>query len=1090
MTHRNHILILIASALAAFGPYVSAQNGKSISGSVTSEGGQPLPGVVVMSVGGGSSLTAITDGDGNWTIAAQPSSVDELEVSCLGFQTLREKVGGRAVINFVLKEDTQTLDEVVVVGYGVQKKGNLTGSVTQINFNDAIESRPAMTVSSALAGLSVGLQVMQTSGQPGSDGATLRVRGNTTLNNNDPLVLVDGVEWSMDDVNPADIESVTVLKDASSTAIYGSRAANGVILITTKKGSGKASVTYSVQAVMQTPYNKIGWLSDYATHMDLVNEAADNVDQAHIFSDSTINAWRAANANPDGVNEYGVKNSIAYPNTDWFKELFSTGISQEHNLSVQGGTEKVRYVVSLGYLDNNGVMTRYKEINSGTSKFNFRTNVEAKITDWLTMGARIFGQKQDYGLANVKNAFNYIYQTTPGVYPGEPDKWGKAVATEESSSANNIFAQMAGPAGHKTTYRANASLYGKIQLYKGLTLEASGNYSQIYTDQNTYARKNGYWNYTNNTRFSESNLANANNTNSYDMNYRINSEILLRYNNTFAEKHEVGALAGFTTNYYHQRKYSVSKKGAPDWSIIEMDKYTDYDSSSSSSEEWSLMSWFGRLNYAYDSRYLVEANLRADGSSRFSPKSRWGFFPSFSAGWRIDREEFMQNASWLSNLKLRASWGITGNNNVGNYSWQSTYQSVKTVTGGSETMGFVQKELGNDNLEWETTYTTNVGLDFGIFDNILTAEMDFYVKDTDGILYRPTVYETMGNITGAYANLAAVRNTGFELTLAHNNTVGKDFRYGVSLNLGYNRGVVTKYQGQLQQYWAEQNGKMVYVNNLAQVSQGSNTAKILEGHIYGEHLVYQLYNGSGRGYTGGTVDVNAGPKDGMIRTEADMAWVKAMIDAGYSFCGVKKIGKDQLWYGDLIYQDVNGDKNYGDSNDQVLNGHSNTPKVNAGLSLNFSWKGLDFSAVFSGAFGFYLNWSTQYYNTTKVTNGHGIASHIAADHYFYDPDNLTDPRTNINGKNPRLTLNDDFSNSLVSDFREYRGDYVKLKNLQIGYTLPQNISRKIAMQKFRIFVSGENLFTITKYPGLDPELGTTIGYPLMRSVSLGAQISF
>ena len=221
-----------------------------------------------------------------------------------------------------------------------------------------------------------------------------------------------------------------------------------------------------------------------------------------------------------------------------------------------------------------------------------------------------------------------------------------------------------------------------------------------------------------------------------------------------------------------------------------------------------------------------------------------------------------------------------------------------------------------------------------------------------------------------------------------------------------------------------------------------------------------------------------------------MAWVRAMIEAGYSFCGVKKVGKDQLWYGDLLYQDVNGDGNFGDSNDMVLNGHSNNPLVNAGLSLNFAWKGIDFSAVFSGAFGFWLNWGTQYYNTTKVTNGHSIARHIAADHYFYDPDNLTDSRTNIHGKNPRLTLNDDFSNAQTSDFREYRGDYVKLKNLQIGYTLPQNISRKIAMQKFRVFVSAENLFTITKYPGLDPEIGTTIGYPLMRSVSLGAQISF
>lgn len=1089
MKLKNSLFLLVVSALAASAISMSAQNSQVIKGTVVSEDGKPLPGVVVLP-DDGKADAAVTDENGAWTVNAAPSSVGGIEVSCLGFITVREQVGGRSVVNIIMKEDTQLLDEVVVVGYGVQKKGNLTGSVTQINFNDAIESRPAMTTSSALAGLSAGLQVRQTSGQPGEDSASLRIRGNTTLNNNSPLVLVDGVEWSMDDVNPADIESVTVLKDASSTAIYGSRAANGVILITTKKGSGKASVTYSVQAVMQTPYNKIGWLSDYATHMELVNEAADNVDQAHLFSDSTIAAWKAAQANPDGVNEYGVKNSIAYPNTDWFKELFSTGFSQEHNVSVQGSSEKVRYLVSLGYLDNNGVMTRFKEIDSGTSKFNIRTNVEAKVTNWLTMGARIFGQKQDYGLANVKNAFSYIYQTTPGVYPGEPDKWGRAVATEESTSANNIFAQMAGPAGHKTTYRMNASLYGVVNLYKGLTFEATGNYAQIYTDQNSYSRKNGMWNYMNDTRFSESNLANANNSNSYSMNYRINTEMLLRYNNTFAEKHEVGALAGFTTNYYKQRAFSVSKKGAADWSISEMDKYTDYDSSSSSTAEWSLMSWFGRVNYAYDSRYLVEANFRADGSSRFSPKSRWGFFPSFSAGWRINQEEFMQEATWLSNLKLRASWGITGNNNVGNYSWQSTYQSVKIVTGGAGTTGFVQKELGNDNLEWETTYTTNVGLDFGIFDNILTAEMDFYVKNTSGILYRPTVYETMGNITGAYANLAAVRNTGFELTLAHNNTIGKDFRYGISLNLGYNKGIVTKYQGQLQQYWTEIDGKRVYVNNLAQVSQGSNTAKILEGHVYGEHLLYQVYKGSGRGYTGGEVDVNAGPKDGMIRTEADMAWVKAMIDAGYSFRGVKKVGKDQLWYGDLLYQDVNGDKNYGDSNDQVLNGHTNNPLVNAGLSLNLSWKGIDFSAVFSGAFGFWLNWGTQYYNTTKVTNGHGIARHIAADHYFYDPDNLTDSRTNIHGKNPRLTLNDDFSNAMTSDFREYRGDYVKLKNLQIGYTLPQNISRKIAMQKFRVFISAENLFTITKYPGLDPEIGTTIGYPLMRSVSLGAQVSF
>ncbi len=1090
MTHKTIISLLSVVTFVAISTSLSAQNNQTIKGKVSSETGEPLPGVVIMPVGGGSVDAAVSDEEGRWTIFASPSSVETLEISCLGFNTVKEPVAGRSVINVALKEDTQLLDEVVVVGYGVQKKGNLTGSVTQINFNDALDSRPAMTTSSALAGLSAGLQVMQSSGQPGSDSATLRVRGNTSISSNSPLVLVDGVEWSMDDVNPADIESITVLKDASSTAIYGSRAANGVILITTKRGSGKSSITYSVQAVMQTPYNDLSWLSDYATHMELVNEAAENVNQAHIFSDSTIEAWKAAKANPDGLNEYGVKNSIAYPNTDWFNEIFSTGFSQEHNLTVQGAGEKVRYHLSLGYLDNNGVMTRFKEIDSSTNKFNFRTNVEAKVTPWLTLGTRIFGQKQSYGLANVSNAFSYIYQTTPGIYPGEPDKWGRKVATEESNSANNVFAQMAGPAGHKTTYRLNSSVYAIAQLYKGLTLEGTGNYSQIYTDQNRYSRKNGYWNYTNDTRYSESNLANASNSNSYNMNYRVNTELLLRYNNTFADKHEVGALAGFTSNYYKARSFSVEKKNSPDWSITEMDKYADYSTSASSTSEWSLMSWFGRVNYTYDSRYLFEANIRADGSSRFAKKSRWGIFPSVSAGWRINREEFMKGVDWLSNLKLRASWGITGNNAVGNYSWQSTYQSVNVVTEGVGTTGLVQTELGNDTLEWETTYTTDVGLDWGIFDNILTAEMDFYVKNTSGILYRPTVYETMGNVTGAYANLAAVRNTGFEITLSHNNTIGSDFHYGVSLNLGFNRGIVTKYQGQLQQYWTEKDGKRTYVNNLAQVSQGSNTAKILEGHIYGEHNIYQVYKGSGKGYTGGTVDITAGPKDGMIRTEADMAWVKAMIEAGYTFCGVKKVGKETLWYGDLIYQDVNGDKNYGDSNDMVLNGHSNNPLVNAGLNLSFSWKGIDFSAVFTGAFGFWLNWGTQYYNTTKVTNGHSISSRIAADHYFYDPTNLTDSRTNVNGAYPRLTLNDDNSNSLTSDFREYRGDYVKLKNIQLGYTLPDKYSKRIAMQKFRIFVSAENLFTITKYPGLDPEMGTSIGYPLMRSVSLGAQISF
>lgn len=1064
---------------------------QTIRGHVVDDKGLPLIGATIIEKG--TTNGASTDVDGNFSLTLK-SAAPSIIVSYVGYKDVEQRVPAtRSELDITLYPNSTVMDDVVVVGYGTQRRASLTGAVSTINFSEHLESRPVMNASTALAGLSAGLQVMQTSGQPGSDGATLRIRGTGTLNTNSPLVLVDGIEWSMNDINTNDIASITVLKDAASTAIYGSRAANGVILVTTKQGSKDTRVTYSFAGIFQYPYNKLKWVSDYARHMELINEAADNIGQAHIFSDSSIQTWRQAQADPNGLNEFGVPNYMAYPNTDWFSEIFSPGFSQEHNLSVEGSSEKVKYMLSLGYLDNNGVMNRFKEIDSGTSKIDFRANIEAQVNKWLKIGTRTFGTRQDYGLANVSNAFNFIYQTTPGIYPGTPDKWGRvANAAEDSSNVNNIFSQMAGPAGHNTVYRLNASMYAIAQLYKGLTFEATGNYAPVFQDRNTYSRKNGVWDYNTNTRYSESNLANASNANSSNVSYRLNTEMLLRYHENFGEDHEFGALVGFTTNQYMARSFSVSKKGSPDWSITEMSAYTDYDSSSSSTAEWGLMSVFGRLNYAYKDRYMLEANLRYDGSSRFSPSHRWGLFPSFSAGWRIKEEPFMKDVDWLSNLKLRASWGVTGNNNSGNYAWQTIYNSVKVVTDGTNTNGLLQKEQGNDNLEWETTYMTNIGLDVGVFNNKLTAEVDYYVKKTDGILFRPSIYETMGNITGAYANIAAIRNSGVEIALNHANTVaGGDFHYNIGVNLAFNRNMVTKYKGRLERYWRENaDGTRTYVNNIADVAEGGFGGRILEGHQLGEHYLYQLYKGSGKGYNGVELDVNAGPKDGMIRTEEDMAWVRAMIDAGYTFRGIEKLSKDQLWYGDFIYADLNGDGNYGDTNDMDFNGYTNTPKWNAGLNLSFSWKGLDFYALFTGSFGFHLTWTTQYYNTTKVTNGHGIAERIADDHYFYDPDNFLDPRTNINGKNPRLMLNDDQGNALASDFREYRGDYVKLKNLQIGYTLPQRITKKFLVSKWRFYVSTENLCTITGYPGLDPEIGTSIGYPLMRSLSFGTQITF
>ena len=442
---------------------------------------------------------------------------------------------------------------------------------------------------------------------------------------------------------------------------------------------------------------------------------------------------------------------------------------------------------------------------------------------------------------------------------------------------------------------------------------------------------------------------------------------------------------------------------------------------------------------------------------------------------------------WLSNLKLRASWGKAGNNQgIGNYAWQAVYATQNVVVDGAGSKGLYISSLSNADLKWETTATTDIGLDMGFFDNRLTAEIDYYRKNTTDILYTPTIYMTMGEVSGVPSNLGSVVNKGVELALNWKSRIGKDFSYYAGVNFSYNKNRVTKFKGDLIKTWTDG----VYSNNLSDVTAGYGSGKLCEGHALGEHYLRRLYKGNGRGYRGGAVDVNAGPKDGMIRTQQDFEWVQAMLETGYTFNGVTALSKDQLWYGDLIYADRNGDGNYGDDNDMDFNGRTSTPSYNLGVNLGFAWKGLDFNMTWSGAFDYYIIWNALYYNGTQTTNGHGISERVANNHYFFDPENPADARTNLKGAYPRLTFGTPGDNRQASEFYEYKGDYLKLKNVQIGYTLPSRITKKFYVQQLRFFVSGENLLTITDYPGLDPEKGSTIGYPLMRSVTFGAQITF
>ena len=1081
--------------LAAAIPAVAQQDGGqvTVSGRVIDSDGLPVIGAVVMTA---DNEATTTDEKGEWSLQVR-NSEGTLEFSCLGYKTLSEEIAGRRVVDVTMQPDNVMLEETVVVGYGVQKKVNLTGSVSSIDFSDLADNRTIVSTSSALAGLAAGMSVMQGSGQPGQDKATIRIRGNGsfTVNSssgidaNAPLVLVDGVEWSMDDVNPNDIASISVLKDASSAAIYGTRAANGVILITTKNGvEGKPSISYSYKGILQMPYSKMHFVSDYATYMELMNEACDNVGTTRLFSQSNIDLWREKSLDPNGLTPQGVPNYAAYPNTDWFEELFQTGYSQEHNLSVSGGSKAVKYMISMGYLDNEGVMGRFG-IDSGTRKMNFRANVEADVTKWFTIGTRIFGQRQEYGLANVSSAFSALYMTTPGVYPGDINAWGTpALEGEESSNANNIFRNLYGTDGSNVTTRVNGSVYARIRPYKGISIEGTFNYSPTFTERHSYSVQNGTWDYLNNVRHSSTSLENAQVVDRTSRNYYVSTELLARYDNTFGE-HTLGVLAGYSTTEYMSWGFSVNKRGATDWALNDASTYSEILSTGSTPRAgWGLRSYFGRINYSFRDRYLFEANLRADGSSKFGSNNRYGFFPSFSAGWKIHEEPFMESTKgWLSNLKLRASWGQAGNNlGIGNYAWQALYDVEEVVVDGEDSMGLFISSLSNADLKWETTATTDIGLDMGFFGNRLTAEVDYYLKKTTDILYVPPIYLTMGQVDGVPANLGAVNNQGVELTVNWRSSIGKNFNYFVGANFAFNKNKVVKFKGPLVKEWRDG----TYVNNLSDATASWGQGRLAEGHPLGEHYLLQVYKGNGKGYQGGAVDINAGPVDGMIRTETDFQWVQAMLDSGYTFDGKNALSPDQLWYGDLLYADNDGDMNYGDDDDMNFNGRTSTPAYNLGINLGFSWKGLDFSMTWAGALDFWIIYNSDYYNASTMSSGYGLIDDVACDHYFFDVDNPSDPRTNLSGTYPRLTYGTSLSNRKSSEFYEYRGDYLKLKNVQLGYTLPEKITRKFFVQQLRFFVSGENLLTITGFPGLDPEIGATVGYPLMRQVTFGAQITF
>lgn len=944
----------------------------------------------------GSTVGAVTDVDGNFTIEAPIGA--ELEISSIGYTKQFVKAKNDLVVT--LKDDSQTLDELVVVGYGVQKKENLTGAVSSVNA-EQLASRPVSSISSALAGEMPGVTAVQTTGAPGSQNATITVRGKNSINSASPLVIVDGVPGSMNVINPSEIESVTVLKDAASAAIYGVQAANGVILITTKKGkTGKTTVSYNATFSWSSLLSKLDLVDAYG-YAYLYNEAYlnDHPGATKPFSDETVEKYRTGEL----------------PSTDWYKEaLTGSGFEHQHNLTLSGGNDKTTYNLYLGYLGQDGVTKDidYKRINA-------RMNITSQINKYITLGLNASGYR-----GTKRDAWSGFTQVIQGItrsHPTDPvyDEDGnfKFVGVD-----NPVAVQGRDKTGWTKDINQEVFLIGSAEIKPIKDLSIKGVYSwRNWTDDKLGFKKN--WGYgTYNSGLREGYVRNYN----YDY---LTGQILVNYNKSFGD-HNLAVLAGMESYDVKSRYVTATRKGGGNNNLDESLNTLDASSQKNTSggTEMTRLSYFGRLQYNYAGKYLFEANIRRDASSRFPKASRWGTFPAFSAGWRISEEKFMKNVDWLSNLKLRLGWGKTGNEELKS---DDLYPSVPTYAYGSTMFGNTlystayESRLVNDKLKWATVTNNELGLDAGFLDNKITIELSVYKKKTNGMLLYLPLQGVIG-LSAPAQNVGSVQNTGFELTLGHNNRIGKDWKYNVSLNMAYNK------------------NKIIDMAGTEGPTSDSNIWN-LEGYAINSYYGYVA--------------------DGLFRTQEE-------LDKG-----PKRTGNEKL--GDIRYKDLDGDNKITAAGDRQIIGNQ-FPNWTGGFNFSVSYKNFELSGLLQGAFDCkrYFNGEASYafYNSASCQNKHWNRW----------------SEENPDGTFPRLSLSSQ-TNYVLSTFWLQDASYVRLKNLMLSYTLPTELIRHIGMSYAQVYVTGENLFTITGLDkGLDPESDNTRGwsYSNVRKISLGLKLTF
>lgn len=969
----------------------------------------------------GTTNGTITDFDGNFSLDGIKKG-DVIVISYVGYQTQEIKWNG-SPLNVILKEDSKTLSEVVVVGYGTQKKANLSGSVAMVDSKE-LENRPIQNVSSGLQGLMPGVAITGTNGAPGQDAGKIRVRGIGTLNEAGPYILVDGIETgTLSAVDPNDIESISVLKDAASAAIYGSKAANGVVLITTKRGkTGQTKISYSGYLSFQNATNMIERMGSYE-YASLLNQALEAEGMSKRFNDTELQKFK------DG-------NDPLYPDTDWYDLAYKTGVQHRHNVNINGGSENVKYMASLGYLNQTGILP-----NAGREQFNARTNLDMKINKRLSARMNLSFIKNDYSDASsayyggssdqIIRQLNLIAPWIVARY--DDGTWGTI------SDGSPIAWLDSGMKVNRDNYNFSGMAAVDYEIFDGLKLTLQGAYVNNLQNYNYFQK---YIKYNENKESDPSQLDER----FYKWD-RTNYDALLNYNKNFG-KHNIKGLLGWHTEKYNYKYQKAVRKKFPNNELTDMNAG---DASTQSNEgytaELAMISWFARINYDFAGKYLLEANIRADASSRFAEGHRWGYFPSFSGAWRISEEAFMESAkdSWLSGLKIRASWGQLGNQDALSGSNNDYYPALNTYNldskyafGGSLNSGYYQRKYRLETISWEKASTWGVGVDFTLF-NKLNGSLDYYNRKTTGIIMDVTVPKEFA--LDAYKdNVGSMRNSGIEINLSYNTKIGQ-VDFGIAGNFSYNKNEILDLGG---------GDPNKYLDATDGYSQRNKVGEEMNS--------YYIYRA-----------------DGFFNSqeEADAYTAKYGNPFGKTFKA-----------GDLRYVDTNKDGKL-TADDREYCGSSD-PKIIYGFNINAGWKGIDLSLMFNGAAG-----------VKRLFDGYEVYGNFSGDAAHpatiwrdaWTPDNH-------DASMPRIfydTNSASSSRSVQSDFWLQDTSYLRLKNLQLGYTLPKGWLNSVGVENIRIYYSVENLLTFDKMKiNIDPESTSQrlSSYPLLRTHAFGVNVTF